>query len=109
MQCDTQDVGMKTRFTEVKEKTQEVDQVKQEISKMKEEMIPLRLKANMVQGKLNEYKSVLTTADNSVKNYQTEILRIAKKVQKLRKKKEDSKIMHEKVKAAVLEVFKEVI
>lgn len=99
---------MKTRFNDVKEKSKEVDKIKEEISKMKEEMIPMRLKANMVQGKLNEYKSVLTTTNGSVKNYQIETLKIAKKVQNLMNKREESKSFDKRIKAAVLEVFKEV-
>lgn len=99
---------MKERFSTVKEKSKEVDDVKREISKMKEDLIPMRLKTNMVQGKLNEYKSVLVTTNGSVVTYQSETLKIAAKVQNLIKRKEEAKENSEAIKAAVFDIFKEV-
>lgn len=81
-QCEDQDSSMKDRFAAVKEKSSTVDDLKKDISSMKEQMMPMKMKTNMIQGKLTEYSSILSTTGESISKYKTETLRIAKKVGK---------------------------
>ena len=99
---------MKDRFNEVKEEFQKADDLKKKINSLKEEMVPLRLKTNMTQGKMTEYKGVLSTTNDSIKNYRLETLRIAKKVENLKNKQQKSADVHEGLRKAILRVFKEV-
>jgi uncharacterized coiled-coil DUF342 family protein len=99
---------MKDRFDVAKEKSKVVDELKVSISKFKEEMVPLRLKTNMIHGKMTDYKGILSTTNDSIKNYQIETVKIAKKVQKLINKKDKAQETALKLKDSVLHVFKEV-
>lgn len=81
-QVEDQDSSMKDRFAAVKEKSGLVDALKKENFEMKQNIGPKKMKANIFQGKIDEYSGVLRTTGDSIAKYKIEVLKIAKKIKK---------------------------
>lgn len=79
-QVEDQDTSMKDRFTAVKDTSLIVDKIKRENFEMKQAVGPKKMKANIFQGKIDEYSGVLKTTGDSISKYKVEVLKIAKKI-----------------------------
>lgn len=106
-QVEDQDSSMKDRFAAVKEKSSVVDSLKKENFEMKQNIGPKKMKANIFQGKIDEYSGVLRTTGDSIAKYKIEVLKIAKKIQKQLADKKDELDTKTRFKQAVMSVFQE--
>lgn len=106
-QVEDQDSSMKDRFAAVKEKSSVVDTLKKENFEMRQNIGPKKMKANIFQGKIDEYSGVLRTTGESISKYKIEVLKIAKKIQKQLAEKKEELDTKTRFKQAVMAVFQE--